>query len=58
MGNYSKLIAALIGGLMAWAVTAFGLPAEWAGENSEMVVGISGVVTAVLVYLFPANKEA
>ena len=58
MSNYSKLIAAIVGALVSWLVVAFSLPAEWAAPNSEIIVGITGIITAVLVYFFPANKPS
>ena len=57
MSNYSKLIAVVIGTLMAWAVARFALPAEWASPESEVVVGLTGVINALLVWRFPSNKE-
>jgi hypothetical protein len=56
MSNYSKLIAVIVGTLVAWAVTRFGLPAEWASPESEVIVGLTGVINALLVWRFPANK--
>lgn len=54
MMAYSKAIGALVGGVLSWLVMKYGLPADWANEN--MVAAVSTVITAAMVYLFPANK--
>jgi len=53
MGNYSKLIAAVVGGALSWAAVKWGLPAEWA--TGEFAAAITTVVSSVLVWRFPAN---
>lgn len=55
MDRYNKAIAAILGG----AVTVIG--AAW-GEDKvswmtpEIVAGIGGVITTLLVFFFPANR--
>ena len=56
MGNYSKVIAAIVGFVLSFAVGKFALPTEWA--SPETVTSISGAITAILVYAFPSNKPA
>jgi hypothetical protein len=56
MSDYSKLIAVLVGTLVAWLVTRFALPAEWASPDSQIIVGLTGIINALLVWRFPANK--
>ena len=55
MGNYSKAIAAILGGLVTMA-GAFGIPVEWA--TPEVVTAVGTVITTVLVYIFPPNRAA
>lgn len=57
MSNYSKLVAVLVGTLMAWAVNKFALPAEWALPDGDFVIGLTGLINAVLVWRFPANEK-
>lgn len=53
MGNYSKFFGAIVGGILAWLTAKFGLPAEWAA--GDFAAAITTVVTAVVVWAFPAN---
>lgn len=57
MSNYSKLIATVVATLMALLVQQFALPAEWATQEGAMVVGITGILNSLLVFLFPANEK-
>lgn len=54
MGSYSKLIGAVVGFVLSFGVAKLALPAEWA--SAEVVTAITGGITAVLVWAFPANK--
>lgn len=56
MGNYSKVIAAVIGFALSFVVTKFSLPVEW--SSPEVATAVSGGITSILVYFFPANKPA
>lgn len=56
MGNYSKLIAAIVGPLLGFGVANFGLPADWGTEAFSAAVVT--VMSGLLVYVFPANKTA
>ena len=56
MGNYSKLIAAIVGPVVGFAVTTFGLPAEWAGEG--MTTALVTIISAIAVFFAPANKPS
>lgn len=56
MSAYNKMIAAVVGGVLSWVVGKYGLPVDWAG--SDMQAAITTVITAVVVYAFPANKTA
>ena len=58
MSNYSKLIAVIVGTIMAWLVNRFALPAEWAVQDGDFIIGITGVINAILVWRFPKNVEA
>lgn len=54
MAAYSKFFGALVGGVLAWLVAKFGFPADWVGGPVE--AALTTLITAVVVYLFPANK--
>lgn len=58
MSNYSKLIAVVVGTAMAWLVNRFALPAEWALPDGDFIIGLTGLINAVLVWRFPPNKTA
>lgn len=62
MGNYSKLLGSIVGGVLGIAVVKGALPAELASpDNVNLIIGgIGSVVTigaALATYLFPANKS-
>ncbi|MEN0087722.1 MAG: hypothetical protein AAF737_04725 [Pseudomonadota bacterium] len=56
MKNISKLIGAVVGGALGFAVSNFGLPADLA--TPEIVASITALLASVFVYFFPANKPA
>lgn len=56
MSNYSKAIAAVVGGLLSWAVARYALPAEWSSQ--DMVSAITLIITAALVYVSPKNTPS
>lgn len=58
MSNYSKLVAVIVGTAVAWGVAKFALPAEWASPDSDVVIGLTGLINAVLVWRFPANTPS
>ncbi len=53
MGNYSKLIGSLLGGIAALAA-GWGIPAELLG--SEMLAGLQVLLVGIITYIFPANE--
>lgn len=55
MGNYSKLIGSIVGGVVGIAVS-FGLPAEWA--TPELQGAIVVVLSAIATFIFPSNKPS
>jgi protein-S-isoprenylcysteine O-methyltransferase Ste14 len=61
MGNYSKLIGAIVGAALGMLV-AFGVvPDEWAtAENTETLIAAIGTIVglgaAIATYFFPKNK--
>jgi hypothetical protein len=55
MGNYSKLIGSIVGGVVGIAAT-FGLPAEWA--TPEIQGAIVVILSAIATFIFPANKAS
>jgi len=56
MGNYSKLIASIVGGLAGWAAARGFLPADLA--TPDVVAAATVIIAAVATYLFPANKAS
>lgn len=56
LGNYSKAIGAIVGAVTGWAVSQFGLPAEWA--SPEINLAVTTIITTLVVYIFPANVKA
>jgi hypothetical protein len=56
LGNNSKWIGSLVGGIMAWIVARFALPPEWA--SADMVQALTMIVGTLFVYLFPANVKS
>ena len=54
MGNYSKAIGSVLGGIVG-IVGAFGIPMEWA--TPEVQMGITTVVGALIgTFVSPANN--
>jgi phosphate/sulfate permease len=56
MGNYSKLIGSLVGGLVGFGVAKGLLPADW--NTPEMTSALTLILSAVFTFAFPANKPA
>ena len=54
--EYSKLIAVVVGFALSFLTTRFALPAEWA--TGDFAVWVTSIITAILVWRFPANKPA
>ncbi len=52
MGNYSKLVGALVGALASIGI-GFGLPADLLGP--EIQAGLSVIIVGLFTYFFPAN---
>ena len=52
MAKYSKLIAAVVGSLLSWAVMHFGLDIDAAAQSA-----IVGAVASVAVYFAPKNAD-
>lgn len=62
MGNYSKLIGSIIGGILTILASLALIPEEWASPNNiNTLVGAVGTIvafgSAVFVYFFPPNKK-
>lgn len=57
MSNYSKLIATLVAGALAFLANKFALPVEWATPDGDFVIGVTTLISSILVWAFPANKE-
>lgn len=56
MGNYSKLIGSLVGGLLGMLVSFGVLPAEYA--TPEIQMSIVTLLSTLFTFAFPANKPA
>ncbi|WP_315920470.1 hypothetical protein [Mesorhizobium sp. SP-1A] len=56
MGNYSKLIGSIVGGVAGLLVARGLLPEEWA--TTEIQGAIVVLLSAVATYAFPANKPS
>jgi hypothetical protein len=56
MGNYSKLVGAVVGGVAGVLVSRFGLPTEFA--TPEIQGAVTVILSAVATFLFPANKPS
>lgn len=56
MGNYSKLVGALVGGVAGVLVSRFGLPTAFAAPEVQGAVTV--ILSAAATYLFPANKPS
>ena len=52
--EYSKLIAVVVGFVLSFLTTRFALPADWA--TGDFSVWVTSIITAILVWRFPANK--
>lgn len=55
-GNYSKLVGSAVGAIFGILVSKFALPAEYA--SPEIQASVTVLLTAVVTYLFPANKPS
>ena len=53
MGNYSKLIGSIIGGVLGWLGSTYALPPELTSPNIQAAATI--ILSAAATYLFPAN---
>lgn len=56
MGNYSKLIGSIVGGVAGLLVAKGLLPSEWA--TPEIQGAIVVLLSAAATYFFPANKPS
>lgn len=54
MGNYSKLIGSIVGGVLGLLGAKFALPADW--SSPEMVSSITMLLSAFFTWAFPANS--
>ncbi|HEV2501492.1 MAG TPA: hypothetical protein VGV39_00355 [Mesorhizobium sp.] len=54
MGNYSKLIGSIVGGVAGLLVARGLLPAEWA--TPEIQGAIVVLLSAAATFAFPANR--
>ena len=55
LGNYSKLIGSLVGGIFGIAVSKFGLPDTWA--TPEVQGAVTVIMSAAFTWLFPPNEK-
>jgi hypothetical protein len=53
MGNYSKLIGSVVGGVVGWLGSKYALPASL--TSPEIQAAATLILSAVATYLFPAN---
>jgi hypothetical protein len=53
MGNYSKLIGSLVGGVIGFLGSKYALPADL--TSPDMQAAITLILSAVCTYVFPAN---
>ena len=58
MGNYSKLIGAIVATVVALLVNKFALPADWASPDGDFIISVTGVITSIVVWAFPANNPS
>lgn len=56
MGNYSKLIGSLVGGVVGILVAKNILPPEF--NTPEIVASLTVICSAIATYIFPANQPA
>jgi hypothetical protein len=54
MGNYSKLIGAIVGGVIGFLGSKYALPAEF--SSPDMQAAITLILSAVATWAFPANN--
>lgn len=53
MGNYSKLIGSIVGGVVGWLGSKYALPPNF--TSPEMQAAATLILSAAATYLFPAN---
>lgn len=56
MGNYSKLIGSVVGGVIGWLGSKYALPQSL--TSPEIQAAATLILSAVATYLFPANMTA
>ena len=56
MGNYSKLIGSIVGGVIGWLGSKYALPQSL--TSPEIQAAATLILSAVATYLFPANVAA
>lgn len=56
LGNHSKLIGSIVGGILGIAVNKGVLPQEWATPDVQAAILV--LFSAAMTYFFPANKKA
>jgi hypothetical protein len=56
MGNYSKLIGAIVGGVVGLLGSKYALPAEFSSPDIQAAITL--ILSAVATYFFPANKPS
>ncbi|CCV07448.1 hypothetical protein MESS2_570007 [Mesorhizobium metallidurans STM 2683] len=56
MGNYSKLIGSIVGGVIGWLGSKYALPPDL--TSPEVQTGATLILSAVATYLFPANTAS
>lgn len=56
VGNYSKLIGSLVGGILGFAVAHWGFPSVF--DTPEAIGAITILVGAIATWAFPANKSS
>jgi len=56
LGNYSKAIGALVGGVFGVLVSRYGLPDVWA--TPEIQGAVTVLLSAACTWAFPANKPS
>lgn len=55
LGNYSKFIGSIVGGVVGILVSNFGLPEAFASPEIQSMVTVA--LSAAFTYAFPANKS-
>jgi hypothetical protein len=56
MGNYSKLIGSIVGGVIGWVGSKYALPPSL--TSPEIQAAATLILSAVATYLFPANMAS